>query len=129
MSTWSPSASRCGRARLQRAVRPRAGAASVSGAARARVAHGRESFGRRRSHGTARSTFVVVEVALALSLAVGAALLGRSLAALVSVDMGFDSERLLVLRTAVPVALVQGSLARYRFLSRPPRRRPVAARA
>ena len=53
--------------------------------------------------GLARSAFVVAEVALALALAVGAALLGRSLAALVSVDLGFDAERLLVLRTAVPV--------------------------
>ena len=53
--------------------------------------------------GLARSVFVVVEVALAVVLVVGAGLLGRSLAALVSVDMGFDSERLLVLRTVVPI--------------------------
>ena len=53
--------------------------------------------------GLARSAFVIAEVALALVLVVGAGLLGRSLAALVAVDMGFDAEQLLVLRTAVPV--------------------------
>ena len=53
--------------------------------------------------GVARSTFVVAEVALALVLVVGASLLGRSLSTLLAVDMGFDAERLLVLRTAVPV--------------------------
>ena len=53
--------------------------------------------------GLTRSAFVVAEVALALMLVVGAGLLGRSLAALVSVDMGFDGDRVLVLRTVVPV--------------------------
>ena len=53
--------------------------------------------------GLARSAFVVAEVALALMLVVGATLLGRSLVALVSVDMGFDGDRILVLRTVVPV--------------------------
>jgi predicted permease len=53
--------------------------------------------------GWARSAFVVAEIALAVVLVVGAGLLGRSLAALMAVDMGFDPERLLVLRTAVPV--------------------------
>ena len=53
--------------------------------------------------GLARSVFVVAEIALALVLVVGAGLLGRSLATLMAVDMGFDAERLLVLRTVVPV--------------------------
>ena len=53
--------------------------------------------------GLARSAFVIAEVALALVLVVGAGLLGRSLSTLLAVDMGFDTERLLVLRTAVPV--------------------------
>ncbi|HEV3484578.1 MAG TPA: ABC transporter permease, partial [Vicinamibacterales bacterium] len=53
--------------------------------------------------GWARSAFVVAEIALAVVLVVAAGLLGRSLAALAAVDMGFDPERLLVLRTAVPV--------------------------
>ena len=54
--------------------------------------------------GYARGAFVVVEIALAVVLVAGAALLGRSLAALTSLDLGFDPARLLVLQTAVPVA-------------------------
>jgi predicted permease len=53
--------------------------------------------------GWMRGAFVVVEVALAVALVVGAGLLARSLAALSAVDMGFEPGRLLVLRTAVPV--------------------------
>ncbi len=51
----------------------------------------------------ARDVFVVAEVALAVVLVVGAALLGRSLLALAAVDMGFVPEQLLVLHTDVPV--------------------------
>lgn len=54
--------------------------------------------------GRARSAFVVAEIALAMVLVVGAGLLGRSLVALAAVDMGFSPDRLLVLRTAVPVS-------------------------
>jgi putative ABC transport system permease protein len=54
--------------------------------------------------GRARHVFVVAEVALAIVLVFGAGLLGRSLVALASVDMGFSPEQLLVLRTDVPVA-------------------------
>ena len=53
--------------------------------------------------GWARNAFVVVEIALAVVLVVGAGLLARSLAAISAVDMGFTPERLLVLRTSVPV--------------------------
>ena len=53
--------------------------------------------------GWARSAFVVAEIALAVVLVVGAGLLARSLAAIAAVDMGFSPERLLVLRTSVPV--------------------------
>jgi putative ABC transport system permease protein len=53
--------------------------------------------------GWARSTFVVVQVALALVLVVGAGLLGRSLSQLGAVDVGLRPDRLLVLRTAVPI--------------------------
>ena len=53
--------------------------------------------------GRARSAFVVAEIALAMVLVAGAALLARSLAALSEVEMGFDSDRLLVVRTAVPI--------------------------
>ena len=51
----------------------------------------------------ARNAFVVAEIALAVTLVAGASLLARSLVALASVDMGFASEQLLVLRTQVPI--------------------------
>ena len=54
--------------------------------------------------GWARKAFVVTEIALAVSLVMGAGLLGRSLIALAQVDMGFRSDRLVVLKTVVPVA-------------------------
>ena len=53
--------------------------------------------------GWARNAFVVAEIALAVVLVVAAGLLARSLAAIAAVDMGFTPERLLVLRTSVPV--------------------------
>jgi len=54
--------------------------------------------------GWARKAFVVTEIALAVALVMGAGLLGRSLMALASVDMGFENDRLAVLRTTVPVS-------------------------
>ena len=57
--------------------------------------------------GWARHAFVVAEIALAVVLVVGAGLLARSLAALAAVDLGFSPERLLVLRTSVPVPSFQ----------------------
>jgi putative ABC transport system permease protein len=54
--------------------------------------------------GWARHAFVVTQVALAVVLVMGAALLAKSLAALAAVDLGFDATRLVMLRTAVPVA-------------------------
>ena len=51
-----------------------------------------------------RQAFVVAEIALAVVLVFGAGLLGRSLVALASVQMGFSPEQLLVLRTSVPVS-------------------------
>ena len=53
--------------------------------------------------GWARNAFVIAEIALAVVLVVGAGLLARSLAAIAAVDLGFSPERLLVLRTSVPV--------------------------
>lgn len=53
--------------------------------------------------GWARQAFVVSEIALAVALVMGAGLLGRSLMALADVDLGFKQDRLVVLRTAVPV--------------------------
>jgi predicted permease len=54
--------------------------------------------------GWARKAFVVAEIALAVALVMGAGLLGRSLIALANVDMGFQGDRLVVLRTTVPVS-------------------------
>jgi putative ABC transport system permease protein len=54
--------------------------------------------------GWTRHAFVVAQVALAVVLVMAAGLLGRSLAALAAVNLGFDAERLLVLRTTVPIA-------------------------
>ena len=54
--------------------------------------------------GWARKAFVVAEIALAVALVMGAGLLGRSLIALANVDMGFEGDRLVVLRTTVPVS-------------------------
>ncbi len=54
--------------------------------------------------GWARKAFVVTEIALAVALVMGAGLLGRSLLALASVDLGFERDRLVVLRTTVPVS-------------------------
>jgi putative ABC transport system permease protein len=54
--------------------------------------------------GWTRNAFVIAEIALAVVLVAGAGLLARSLASLSAVDMGFSPDRLLVLRTAVPVA-------------------------
>ena len=54
--------------------------------------------------GWARKAFVVTEIALAVALVMGAGLLGRSLIALAAVDMGFKSDRLVVLKTVVPVS-------------------------
>ncbi len=51
-----------------------------------------------------RNAMVVVEVTLALVLLVGAALMGRSLVALVSIDRGFDTNGLVALRLGLPAA-------------------------
>ena len=56
------------------------------------------------SGGYARKAFVVAEIALAVALVMGAGLLARSLVALAGVDMGFQGDRLVVLRTTVPVS-------------------------
>ena len=51
-----------------------------------------------------RSTFVVVEVALALVLLVGAGLLVRSFVQLLNVDAGFDTDRTITMRVSLPSA-------------------------
>jgi putative ABC transport system permease protein len=54
--------------------------------------------------GWTRAAFVVSEVALAVVLVAGAGMFSRSLAALASVNLGFDVDHLLVLQTDVPVS-------------------------
>jgi predicted permease len=49
-----------------------------------------------------RSALVIVEIALAVALVVGAGLLIRSFVALGEVDLGYSTERVLVAETAVP---------------------------
>src|SRR5258707_11262612 len=51
-----------------------------------------------------RSAFVVVEVALALVLLVGAGLLMRSFLMLLRVDPGFDPSRTMTVRVSIPQA-------------------------
>jgi len=51
-----------------------------------------------------RSALVVAEVALAVILVVGAGLMLRSLSALDRIDLGFNPERMLTMRLAIPAA-------------------------
>jgi putative ABC transport system permease protein len=51
-----------------------------------------------------RNGLVAAEVALAVILVIGAGLMMRSLAALGRIDLGFDPDRLLTMRVAVPAA-------------------------
>ena len=56
-----------------------------------------------------RSALVIVEIALAVALVVGAGLLIRSFLALGDVDLGYSSERVLVAETAVPAKDLESS--------------------
>ncbi len=51
-----------------------------------------------------RNTLVAAEVALAVVLVIGAGLMIRTLAALSAIDLGFDPDRVLTMRLAVPAA-------------------------
>jgi putative ABC transport system permease protein len=61
------------------------------------------------SGGRLRSALVVAEMAVAVALVVGASLLIRSFLALGVVDLGFETDRLLVLETSVPARDVAGA--------------------
>lgn len=62
----------------------------------------RSSGGERASRGHVRSLLVVAEVAFALILLVGAALMARTLVNLNAVDPGFDPEGLVAMHVALP---------------------------
>ena len=77
---------------------------------------GRGGIGGRRP--TTRDALVVVEVAAALVLLVGAGLMLQTLARLRAVDIGFRSGRLLTMRTVLPRAKYQEPAARLAFYER-----------
>jgi putative ABC transport system permease protein len=64
------------------------------------------------------STLVVSEVALAVVLLIAGGLLARSFQRLVTVDTGFDSRQLLVLRISLPESTAPVSAKRLAFLER-----------
>ena len=66
-------------------------------------------------HQTLRRCFVVAEVALALLLSVGAGLMLRSFARLISVDPGFSSEHLLTMHIWTSPARYHDNLKRSRY--------------
>jgi len=65
-----------------------------------------------------RSVFVVVEVAIALVLLVGAGLLIRSFTQLLSIDRGFDSSRLSTMRVSLPGSRYGEAAQRVQFFQR-----------
>jgi putative ABC transport system permease protein len=66
----------------------------------------------------ARAAFVVVEIALALVLLVGAGLLVRSFAHLMAVDTGFDTSRTITMRVSVPQSRYGEPARRVQFFDR-----------
>jgi len=68
--------------------------------------------------GRARQAFVVVEIALALVLLVGAGLLARSFWTLMRVDTGFDPARTLTLKVTLPTAAYREAPKRIGFFDR-----------
>ena len=65
-----------------------------------------------------RSAFVVVEIALALVLLVGAGLLVRSFVRLMDVDAGFDTARTVTMRVSVPQSRYGAPAQRVQFFDR-----------
>ena len=65
-----------------------------------------------------RSAFVVVEIALALVLLVGAGLLMRSFKQLLDVDPGFDPSRTVTMRLSLPSSRYGGDGQRAQFFTR-----------
>jgi putative ABC transport system permease protein len=77
---------------------------------------GRGGIGGRRT--TTRDALVVAEVAAALALLAGAGLMLKTLARLRAVDIGFQSDRLLTLRTILPRNKYQDPAKRLAFFDR-----------
>ena len=65
-----------------------------------------------------RDALVVIEVAAALVLLIGAGLMLQTLARLRAIDIGFRSDHLLTMRTTVPRAKYQDGAARLAFFDR-----------
>ena len=111
-----------GHARHGRGLRARAGAGhrarrtSTPGCATADA--------RRRAPGKLRAMLVAAEIAIALVLVVGAALLIRTLVALQRVDMGFNGDRVLTASIAPPRAQYRDLAALRATLPAPGRSRP-----
>jgi putative ABC transport system permease protein len=77
---------------------------------------GRTGSGARGRH--ARAAFVVVEIALALVLLVGAGLLVRSFARLMDVDAGFDTGQTVTMRVSLPQSRYAEPVQRVQFFDR-----------
>lgn len=69
-------------------------------------------------HQTLRRSFVVAEVSLALILLMGAGLMLRSFSRLISVDPGFDPERLLTMHISVSFVRYHEDLKRSQYFDR-----------
>ncbi len=77
---------------------------------------GRTGTAARGKH--ARAVFVVVEVALALVLLVGAGLLIRSFERLMNVDLGFDTSQTVAMRVTLPQSQYRAPEQRIQFFDR-----------
>ena len=85
-------------------VRAGAGAADAARQPRRIAARGRPGHRRRIVGSGCAALLVVAEVALAVVLVIGAALMVRSLAALGHIDLGFNPDHMLTMRVSMPAA-------------------------
>ena len=91
---------------------PAAGGGSVAPADALATASGRNASGS-REHTRLRGTLVIAEIAMAVVLVVGAALLARSFYALRSVEPGFEVENTLAVRYQLPPSRYPQSFDNY----------------